>query len=74
MSKVMGKQNSIYFVAIFLDYIYNIYNLVITLLGAFSLLGATSTNFIKYLYEVDNVIKLTKHNMIGDSKKTFLES
>jgi hypothetical protein len=74
MSKVMGKQNFIYFVAIFLDYIYNILNLVITLLGAFSLLGTTSTNFIKYLYEVDSVIKLTKHNMIGDSKKTFLES
>jgi hypothetical protein len=70
----MGKQDAIYFVAIFLDYIYNILNLVIMFLGAFFLLGFTSTNFIKFLYKVDNVIKLTKHNMNGDSKKTFLKS
>jgi hypothetical protein len=68
----MGSK--MHFVAIFLDCIYNILNLVITFLGAFSVLRTTSTNFIKYLYEVDNVIKLTKHNMIGDSKPTFLKS
>lgn len=46
--------------------------MVVTFLGAFSLLGVTRTNFKKYLYEVDNVIMLKKHNMTSDSKTNFL--
>ncbi len=44
------------------------------IMGAFSLLGTTSTNFTKSLLGMDETIKLMWHNMIGQSKRIFIES